>query len=89
MATYRLKRKTYGIGDVIVTAAGSTLGATGGIADTTTGGIIGGIAAANSPLADMLPGGGLTTGLIGYAATRGAGKVLKNTGASIRNMADQ
>jgi hypothetical protein len=88
MATYRLKRKTYGIGDVAATAAGSTLGAAGGIADTTTGGIVGGLAAASSSLADMLPGGSVTAGLIGYAATRGAGKVLKNTGESVRDMAD-
>jgi hypothetical protein len=88
MATYRLKRKTYGIGDIAATAVGSTMGAAGGMADTTTGGIVGGIAAASSPLADIVPGGEITAGLIGYAGTRAAGKVAKATGRAVRGAFD-
>ncbi len=88
MATYRLKRKFYGIGDIATTAVGSTMGAVGGIADTTTGGIVGGIAAASSPLAEIVPGGPITAGLLGYAGTRAAGKVVKSTGRAVRGAFD-
>lgn len=89
MATYRLKRKIYGIGDIAGTAVGSTLGAAGGMADTTTGGIIGGIAATNSEfLNEVLPGGPITSGLVGYGLTRAAGKVAKNVGREIRSGSD-
>lgn len=83
MATYRLKRKLYGIGDAARDVVGGGLQAAGGMADTTLGGVVGGVAAANSPLAGIVPGGAITAGLIGYAGTRAAGKILKNTGDDI------
>lgn len=83
MATYRLKRRLYGIGEAAGDLVGGGLQAAGGMADTTLGGVVGGIAAAGSPLAEMVPGGAITAGLIGYAGTRAAGKVVKNVGNDI------
>lgn len=91
MATYRLRRKLYGVGDAVGTAAGGALQTVGGLADTTLGGAAGGLYSASkwgSAIGDALGiggvGGALAAGAIGYGVTRGLGKTMKNVGDDLQ-----
>ena len=92
MATYRLKRKTYGIAEAASNTLGGVVGGTGKVLDSTPAAAVGGL------LGGHYVGGAITSGLvssgvlgsalagplgwlvgagIGAAATRGLGKGLK------------
>lgn len=98
MATYILKRKTYGLVDAAKDTAGGIMGGAGKALDSKPAAIAGGLAGGS------LLGGAIGTGLaglgglagmaagplgwlvgagIGAAATRGLGKGLKNASDSV------
>lgn len=99
MATYRIKRKTFGV----IEAAGNTLGNTAGglmkgvgaAADSKIGRFAGGIVGAGTigrTLGYMMGGGLLARGLgalggyvAGKSITGGIGKGLKNAGQSLQD----
>ena len=96
MATYRLKRKTYGLVDAAENTVGGAAGGIGNAMDTKVGGAIGGAAGAmtagkwigNGLQSLNVPGAGFlgTIGgaLLGYHATRGLGKGLKQAGDNLQ-----
>lgn len=97
MAKYRLKRKTYGIGDAI----GNTLSGAGNAIKNTVGGVaetvgkaadtkLGGFAGALGGLSllggmGLGPIGWLASSALGAAAVRGAGKGLQSVGQNMQN----
>lgn len=99
MATYRLKRKTFGIGD----AANNALGAAGSAVGNVAGGVmhgigsgmnskIGGIAGGGLTAATLgntvstMLGGGLLGKAVGYGATYFGGKALtQGIGKGLKN----
>lgn len=93
MATYRLKRKTFGaVGDAVKNTAGGVMETTGKAMDTGTAGTIGGITGAGIATGGALGVAGLGLGpvgavggyILGKAATRGVGKGLKNAGQDLQ-----
>ena len=87
MARYRLKRKTFGVGDAISNTVGGVAQTVGNVADTKIGGLAGGLGAASLASKIGFLGGGpigmAIGGLLGAAATRGVGKGLKSMGESM------
>lgn len=99
MATYILKRKSYGVVDAAQNTLGGVTGGVGKALDSTPGAAVGGL------LGGHIIGGGIKTALansggvlgssvagplgwlagaaIGAAATRGLGKGLKRAGSSM------
>ena len=85
MARYRLKRKTYGVGDAVSNTLGGAAETIGKAADTKLGGLVG--AAGGMSLLTNLglgPLGWLASGALGAAAVRGVGKGLKSAGQNMQ-----
>lgn len=85
MARYRLKRKTYGVGEAIGNTLGGVTESVGKAADTKLGGLVGAIGGM-SLLTNLGLGplGWLASGALGAAAVRGAGKGLKSVGQDMQ-----
>ena len=89
MARYRLKRKTYGIGDAVSNTLSNTIGggmeAVGKAADTKLGGLAGAITGIGTlGMMGLGPFGWLASGALGAAAARGIGKGLKTAGQDMQ-----
>lgn len=85
MARYRLKRKTYGVGDAVSNALGGVTETVGKAADTKLGGFTGAVGGMGLLGAMGLgPLGYLASGALGAAAVRGAGKGLKAAGQDMQ-----
>lgn len=85
MARYRLKRKTYGVGEAVGNTLGGVTESVGKAADTKLGGLVG--AAGGIGLLGTMglgPLGWLASGALGAAAVRGAGKGLKSLGQDMQ-----
>ena len=87
---YRLKRKTYGmVGNVV----GTALQATGSVADSAAGKVVGGLAGAGAGIAaagwgNIIPGvtpvAALVGGLVGAKGASALGKAAKQSGKDLR-----
>ncbi len=85
MARYRLKRKTYGVGEAIGNTLCGVTESVGKAADTKLGGLVGAVGGM-SLLTNLGLGplGWLASGALGAAAVRGAGKGLKSAGQDMQ-----
>ena len=87
MARYRLKRKTYGVGEAIGNTLGGVTETVGKAADTKLGGFAGAMAGMGLLGAMGLPPGlgHLVSGALGAATVRGIGKGLKSAGQDMQS----
>ena len=98
MATYHLKRKTFGFADAAKNTIGGVAGGVGKALDSTPAAIGGAAYGAMGPVGDFLsstmtglgvPGGNILGRVIGAgvtsAATRGLGKGLKSASDSLQS----
>lgn len=85
MARYRLKRKTYGIGDAVSNTLGGGMETIGKAADTKLGGLAGAMAGIGLlGKMGLGPLGYLASGALGAAAVRGIGKGLQSAGQNLQ-----
>lgn len=89
MARYRLKRKTYGIGEAVGNTLSNTVGGgmemVGKAADTKLGGFAGAMTGMGLlGTMGLGPVGLLASGALGAATVRGVGKGLKNAGQDMQ-----
>ena len=87
MAKYRLKRKTYGIGEAVGNTLGGVTEAVGKAADTKLGGFAGALGGMSLLGSMGLPWGigHIVSGALGATAVRGLGKSLKSVGQNMQS----
>ena len=89
MATYRIKRKTFGLidsaGGAVKNTVGGVMEGVGKAAATGTGSTIGGLAGMKAGFGIGGVGGAIAGYILGKAATKGIGKGLQNAGQDLQS----